>query len=90
VVPRSRGRIRCRGAANEPTAGISFGLGAVPGPVTDLYERRRWCDIIGPEYVEPSLRFAHAAYAVCVAAGGCTEPGYTHGNTRETYFGNPT
>lgn len=61
VVSSYRGEIRYWDVVNEPTADIFFSLGAEPSPITDVYKRNGWYDIIGPSYVELALRFAHEA-----------------------------
>jgi len=61
VVSRYRGKIRYWDVVNEPTADIFFSLGSDPSPISDIYKRHGWYDIIGPSYVERALRFAHEA-----------------------------
>ena len=46
---------------NEPTADIFFNLGAEPSPMTDTYKKHSWYKIIGEEYIDLALRFAHEA-----------------------------
>jgi len=61
IVSRYRGKIRYWDVVNEPAADIFFSLGADPSPISDIYKRHGWHDIIGPSYVELALRFAHEA-----------------------------
>jgi len=61
VVSRYRGKIDYWDVVNEPTADIFFNLGDEPSSLLDTYKRHRWYTIIGEEYIELALRFAHEA-----------------------------
>jgi len=61
VVSRYRGRIQYWDVVNEPAADIFFNLGDEPSSIRDTYKRHKWYTIIGEEYVELALRFAHEA-----------------------------
>ena len=61
IVSRYKGKIHYWDVVNEPTADIFFNLGAEPSPITDTYKRHRWYTIIGEEYIELALEFAHEA-----------------------------
>jgi endo-1,4-beta-xylanase len=61
VVSRYKGKIHYWDVVNEPTADIFFNLGDEPSSIRDTYKRHKWYTIIGEEYVELALRFAHEA-----------------------------
>lgn len=61
IVSRYRGKIQYWDVVNEPTADIFFNLGDEPSSIRDTYKRHKWYTIIGEEYVELALRFAHEA-----------------------------
>ena len=61
VVSRYKGKIHCWDVVNEPAADIFFNLGDEPSSISDTYKKHKWHTIIGEEYVELALRFAHEA-----------------------------
>ena len=61
IVSRYRGRIHYWDVVNEPTADIFFNLGDEPSSIFDTYKKHKWYTIIGEDYVELALRFAHEA-----------------------------
>ena len=61
IVSRYKGKIHYWDVVNEPTADIFFNLGDEPSSIFDTYKRHKWYTIIGEEYVELALRFAHQA-----------------------------
>jgi len=61
IVSRYKGRIHYWDVVNEPAADIFFNLGSEPSPITDVYKRHGWYNILGESYLELALRFAHEA-----------------------------
>ena len=61
IVSRYRGKIQYWDVVNEPTADVFFNLGDEPSSILDTYKKHKWYTIIGEEYVELALRFAHEA-----------------------------
>jgi len=46
---------------NEPTADFYFNLNADPSSIFDVYKNHSWYSIIGEDYIELALQFAHEA-----------------------------
>jgi endo-1,4-beta-xylanase len=61
VVGRYKGRINYWDVVNEPTADPFFNINMEASAITDIYKKVPWYKIIGEEYVEMALRFAHEA-----------------------------
>jgi endo-1,4-beta-xylanase len=61
IVSRYKGKIHYWDVVNEPTADIFFNLGDDPSSILDTYKKHKWYTIIGEDYVELALQFAHEA-----------------------------
>jgi len=61
VVGRYKGQIHYWDVVNEPAADPFFNLEMEASALTDDYKKVPWYNIIGEEYVELALRFAHEA-----------------------------
>ncbi len=61
IMTRYKGEIQYWDVVNEPTGDPFFSLGMEASAITDVYKKVPWYNIIGEEYVELALRFAHEA-----------------------------
>ncbi len=61
IVSRYKGKIDYWDVVNEPTADIYFNLNDDPSSFFDYYKKHKWYTIIGEEYIQLALTFAHEA-----------------------------